>query len=78
MSTLTYVTVPATDGECSTAAAAPKRPGLFSRLVASIIASRQRKAMEEIKRHRALLPFELERAGWKINERSEDSLPFVR
>ena len=28
--------------------------------------------------HTALLPHELEQAGWKITERSEDSLPFRR
>jgi hypothetical protein len=51
---------------------------LLSRLFAAMIASRQRKAMEELKRHGVLLPFEMEQAGWKINERNEDSLPFTR
>jgi hypothetical protein len=51
---------------------------LLSRLYAGMIASRQRKAVEELKRHGMLLPNELEQAGWKINERNEDSLPFAR
>jgi hypothetical protein len=51
---------------------------LLSRFFAAMIASRQRKAMEELKRHGVLLPSELEQAGWKLNERNEDSLPFTR
>jgi hypothetical protein len=51
---------------------------LLSRFFAAMIASRQRKAEEELKRHGVLLPFELEQAGWKINERNEDTLPFAR
>ena len=51
---------------------------LLSRMFAAMIASRQRKATEELKRHGVLLPFEMEQAGWKINERNEDSLPFTR
>jgi hypothetical protein len=51
---------------------------LLSRLYAGMIAARQRKALEELKRHGVLLPFELEQAGRKINERNEDSLPFTR
>ena len=51
---------------------------LLSRLYAAMIATRQRKAMEELKRHGVLLPSELEKAGWKVNERNEDSLPFSR
>ena len=51
---------------------------LLSRLYAAMIASRQRRVSEELKRHGVLLPFELEQAGWKINERNEDSLPFAR
>ena len=51
---------------------------LLSRLYAGMIAARQRQAIAELKRHGVLLPFELEQAGWKINERNEDSLPFAR
>jgi hypothetical protein len=51
---------------------------LLSRLYAAMIESRQRKATAELKRHGVLLPFELEQAGRKINERNEDSLPFAR
>jgi hypothetical protein len=56
----------------------PMLISLLSRFFAAMIASRQRKAAEELKRHGVLLPFELEQAGWKINERNEDSLPFAR
>ena len=52
--------------------------GLLSRMYAAMIASRERKAMEELKRHGVLLPFELEQSGSQINERNEDSLPFRR
>jgi len=55
-----------------------KQPGLFSRLAARFMAARQRAAFAELKRHGVMLPHELEQAGWKINERSEDSLPFTR
>ena len=51
---------------------------LLSRFFDAMIASRQRKAAEELKRHGVMLPFELEQAGWKINERNEDTLPFAR
>jgi hypothetical protein len=51
---------------------------LLSRFFAAMIVSRQRKAAEELKRRGVLLPGELEQAGWKINERNEDSLPFTR
>ena len=60
------------------AAAVAKRPGLLARLFARIIEARERQAMDLIRRHGIRLPHELEAAGWKINERSEDSLPFVR
>ena len=49
---------------------------LLSRLFAGMIAVRQRKSLAELKGHGVLLPFELEQAGWRINERNEDSLPF--
>jgi hypothetical protein len=51
---------------------------ILSRLFAAMIASRQRAVNAELKRHGVLLPFELEQAGWKVNERNEDSLPFAR
>jgi hypothetical protein len=59
--------------------AAPVRgKGLFARLLDALIESRMRRARDEIARHRHLLPPELEQAGWKLSERSEDSLPFMR
>ena len=56
----------------------PKRPGRWVRLYYRFIAARQKAAMEELRRHALRLPEELEQAGWKLNERNEDSLPFVR
>ena len=74
MSTMTYDVAPA----ARAAAPARKRKGLFARIVARMIEARHRQATEEMRRHGLKLPDELEQAGWKINERSEDSLPFVR
>jgi hypothetical protein len=68
MSTITYDRAPA---ESRVPA---KRKGLFARL----IEARQQQAINELRRHSALLPHELEQAAWKITERSEDSLPFLR
>jgi hypothetical protein len=59
-------------------APARKRPGLFARILARMIESRRRQAMEELRRHGLRLPRELEDAGLKISARNEDSLPFVR
>ena len=75
MSIATYHTAAAVR---ATATPAHQQPGLFSRLAARFMAARQRAAFAELKRHGVLLPHELEQAGWKINERSEDSLPFTR
>ena len=47
-------------------------------LLDAMIASRMRRAEREIARRRHLLPRELDRMDWKVGERSEDSLPFVR
>ena len=55
-----------------------KQPGLFARLYAAFVEARHRRALEELKRHGVMLPFELEQAGWKLNEKNEDSLPFTR
>ncbi len=71
MSAVTYHVAPS-------APVALRRPGFFARLLAAAIESRMRKADEEIKRHTHMLPRELEQAGWKLTERSEDSLPFAR
>jgi hypothetical protein len=59
--------------------AAPQRKGLFLRFIDRMVEARLRKAEEYIRQHSHLIPRELEeQAGWKITERSEDSLPFVR
>jgi hypothetical protein len=59
-------------------AARKEEGGFFARLFDRFMAHRQAQAMAELRRHAILLPHELEQAGWKINERSEDSLPFRR
>src|SRR5688572_8323484 len=57
----------------------PKRNGLLQRFLDRMVAARMRKAEEFIRQHSHLIPRELEeRAAWKITDRSEDSLPFVR
>jgi hypothetical protein len=57
----------------------PTRKGLFQRFLDRMVEARMRKAEEYIRQHSHLVPRELEeQAGWKITERSEDSLPFVR
>lgn len=58
---------------------APKRKGLLQRLFDRMIEARMRKADEFIRQHRHLIPRELEEtANWRLTERSEDSLPFIR
>jgi len=60
------------------APATAKRQSRWLRLYHRLIEARQKAAMAELHRHALRLPEELEQAGWKLNERSEDSLPFVR
>jgi hypothetical protein len=79
MSTITYGLAPSgCAAERPAAAVAGKRKGLFARFVAHLMAARQKQAMEEIRRRGLLLPHEMEAASWKVTERSEDSLPFLR
>lgn len=75
MSTITYGIAPKTR---IAAKALPKRDGFWARLYARIIEARRQSVMREFRRHAHLLPNELEQAGWSVNERSEDSLPFVK
>ena len=78
MSIATYDTASSVRAEAPAAAApARKSPSLFSRLYAGFMEARRRQAFAELKRHGFMLPSELEQAGWKLNERSEDSLPFA-
>jgi hypothetical protein len=66
-------------GTISGAAAAPKRKGLFQRFFERLIEARMRRADEFIRQHSHLMPRDLEeQAGWRLTERSEDSLPFIR
>ena len=60
------------------AARVTKGPGLFGRLMARLMEARRRQAMLELRRHGLYLPSEMEAAGRKINERNEDSLPFMQ
>jgi hypothetical protein len=62
----------------NSAAVAPKRRGLFARMLGALMESRMARAHEGIKHHSHLLPLELEQTGWKLSARSEDSLPFTR
>lgn len=79
MSIATYDTASAVSAQTTTKAVpATKRPGLFARFYARLMEARRRQAFEELKRHGVMLPYELEQAGWKVNERSEDQLPFTR
>jgi hypothetical protein len=65
-------------GSTAAVASAAKRTGFWNRMAARLIEARERQVVALIQRHGAKLPHELEEAGWKINQRSEDSLPFVR
>src|SRR5262245_45939551 len=71
MSTVTY-------DVASAGKRANARQGWFARFFDRLIKARERQAADVIRRHRHLLPHELEEAGWKLGERSEDSLPFTR
>ncbi len=55
-----------------------RRRGWLARVIAAVHASRARTAQTVIARHRHLLPADLERAGNRLDARSEDQLPFVR
>lgn len=60
-------------------AEAPVRKGMFHRFLDRLVEARMRKAEEMLRQHTHLLPRELqEQANWRLTERSEDSLPFVR
>ena len=58
--------------------AVPARRSLLKRAFDRLIESRMRKAEEVLRQQGHLIPRDLERAGWRITERSEDSLPFIR
>jgi hypothetical protein len=78
MSTTTTYS-PAYGATAGPAAATSKRKGLLRRFADRMVEARMRKADEFIRQHAHLIPRELEEtAGWKLTERSEDSLPFVR
>ena len=55
-----------------------RRRGWLARFVAAVEDSRMRSARAELARHRHLLPGELERAGDRLDARSEYQLPFGR
>jgi hypothetical protein len=55
-----------------------RRRSWLARFMAALYDSRMRSARAELARHRHLLPAELERAGDRLDSRSEDQLPFRR
>ena len=55
-----------------------RRRGWLARFITAVEDSRMRSARATLARHRHLLPAELERAGDRLNARSEDQLPFIR
>lgn len=60
-------------------AEAPRSKGIFQRFLDRMVAARMAKADEFLRQHRHLLPRELEdQASWKVTDRSESSLPFIR
>ena len=66
-------------GAAAHSKAAAQRKSFFQRFLHRMIEARMRRADEFIQRHSYLIPRELEQqVGWKLTERSEDSLPFVR
>jgi len=60
------------------AKAAPKGKSLLRRLYDAMIEARMHQAERELSMYRHLLPGEFEIAGYKVNPKNEDSLPFVR
>ena len=77
MSTITSYS-PAYGSRTGTAAE-PKRSSLLRRFFDRLIEARMRKADEFIRQNQHLIPRELEdQAGWRVTERNEDSLPFIR
>jgi hypothetical protein len=77
MSIITFDKGPAGVGSAAAAPAATRK-GFWARIFDRIVEARERQALALIQRHGVKLPQELEEAGWKVNERSEDSLPFAR
>ncbi len=71
MTMMTYDSAPALT-DCTA------RKGFWARIYDRLIEARTRHAMRELELYRHLMPRELEDAGWKVTERSEDSLPFIR
>lgn len=65
-------------GAAVEAQAKPKRASFLQRFLDRLVESRMRRAEEFLRHHHHLMPRELEDAGWKLTERTEDSLPFVR
>ena len=60
------------------AVAKAPRKGFWARMFDRIVEARTKQAEREIELYRHLVPRELVQAGWRISDRSEDSLPFVR
>jgi hypothetical protein len=58
------------------ATAAPKRKNLLARFLSALMESRMRAAERQIQLYRHLLPGQLENAGDRLTQRTEDKLPF--
>jgi hypothetical protein len=75
----TTTTYPTAYGTNPSVAGIAKHKGLFHRFLDRLIEARMRRADEFIRQHSHLIPHALEqRADWRLTERSEDSLPFIR
>lgn len=61
----------------STMACQSRLRSWLARFIAALQESRRRSARAEIARHRHLLPAEFERAGNRLDERSEHQLPII-
>ncbi len=78
MSIVTFDTELGIGAEIGTGATKPARSGWLGRFFAALAESRMRAAEREIRRHRHLLPDELEWSAYKLGPKSEDQLPFLR
>ena len=56
----------------------PRRRHWFSRFMDAVIESRMRRAEQEIRLYRHLMPDEFERVAEGLTSRNEDQLPFIR
>lgn len=67
----------ATATAATTTTASGRHKGLLRRTLEAAIEARLRRAEFEVQAYHHPLPSELERAGLRVNQRNEDSLPFA-